>query len=180
MESIIEFINKNKDSCKFIEIFNQLSTKYLDQDIRLAFLLEYDYDIDDDINNYNSQTVETRSYQQKLRYHALIRYNNKCVISGIDRVRCLEACHIRQVFKCDNNTEKADINNVLLLWIDIHKYFDIYQISINPTTRRVVVNLDNEENYWMKQYDGIKLDLSNETLEYIKDHYEDYLKLKTK
>ena len=39
-------------------------------------------------------------------------------------MRCLEACHIKPVKDCIDDNEKSDINNILILSSNIHKYFD--------------------------------------------------------
>ena len=92
-----------------------------------------------------------------------------CVISGISEEILLEVAHIKPVSKCDTEKEKVDINNTLLLWIDIHKYFDTYMISINPKTTKVEVKCD----YLMK-YNGIKINVNEQTKKYLKNHYSTY------
>jgi predicted restriction endonuclease len=176
MESIDNFIKNNKDKYSFYEIYNKLAAKHPINDIRLIMLMNYDIDIDEHINKI-TRNIEVRQYQSKLKTIALKRYNNKCIISGKTRLKCLEAAHIKPVSDCDNLNEKKDIDNILLLWIDIHRYFDSYDISINPTNQRVVVNLNKDDNKWLLKYDNKKIDgLNYNTLKYLRHHYDKYLK----
>ena len=185
MEPIYNFISENKDKYSFCEIYDELIKKYSKNDVKLVFLLSYDYDIDNHISltqrvrtNKSSLTseTETRDYQSKLRKLALKRYNGKCVISGKSRAKCLETAHIKPVFECNTTHEKEDIDNVLLLWIDMHKYFDSYDITINPNTKKVEVNRDCDDYEWLAKYEGIEINnLNYNTLQYLDLHHQKFL-----
>ena len=119
-----------------------------------------------------SHEHEKRKYQRKLREDALKRYSGECVISGENKQKLLEVAHIKAVKDCENINEKKDINNTLLLWLDLHKYFDHYAFSINPHTFKVEVDTRNEDNLWLMKYNGMKLNCANpDMVKYIKHHY---------
>ena len=177
-DKIKEYINKYKNKKSFIEIFDELKLTYCEHDIKFIFLYTYNFDIDQDI--IDNALKEKRKYQQKLRDDALKRYNNKCVISDTSREKCLETAHIKPVSECESLTEKSNIDNALLLWMDIHKYFDDYQISINPLTSCVEVNINNETNEWMTVYNNKYIsNLTDGTKQYLKWHYSRFVDAKT-
>ena len=116
--------------------------------------------------------VKSRNYQQKLREECLDRYDYTCVISGEKKKKSVETCHIKGVSEC-NKKEKKDIENTLLLSRDIHKYFDEYQITINPETCKVEVK-DDDDNEWLMKYDGKDIELTKKNKKYLEHHYEKY------
>ena len=54
-----------------------------------------------------------------------------CVITKVTEDRILEACHIKPFSKCDNDEEKYDINNGIILTPTYHVLFDLGFISFN-------------------------------------------------
>ena len=135
---ITEYIEKHKNNKKFLEIYNELKNReeiVLIDILKFVLLENYNFDVDFEIyfDRKETEEREKRKYQQKLRKAAFDRYKN-CVVSGRPEELLLEAAHIKPVSECDTEKEKEDINNVLLLWHDIHKYFDNYLVSINPET----------------------------------------------
>lgn len=172
LTSIKKYIDEHLDKYQFPQIYNNLFSDYNNHDIKFVLLVDYNYDIDTDYKK-DMYECEKRNYQQLLRQKTLQRYNGKCVISGISEINRLETAHIKPVYLCDNINDKKNIDNTLLLWMDIHKYFDDYQISINPNTCKIEVNLNNKDNLWMKEYDGKMIDnLNNDTLGYLESHYK--------
>ena len=119
--------------------------------------------------------IENRNYQHKLRQLALHKFNNKCVISGKSDELLLETAHIKQVYECTNEIEKSDINNILLLWIDLHKYFDRYSLSINPNTLTVEISTALANNPDIYKYNSTVIgNLNNKTIRYLEHHYNLY------
>lgn len=160
------------DNIKIItqnELFIILIEKYphMYDEIEMIFLFEFNYE------PKKYRMVENRRYQNTLRNNAIKKYK-KCVISGKTNILLLQAAHIKQVYECDTEQEKSDNNNVLLLWIDLHKYFDRYLLSINPHTLLVEISsnvLDNNITQYKGQF--IK-NINNETKKYIEHHYNMY------
>jgi hypothetical protein len=166
-DEIKQYIDQSIDQMPFLFIYDKLKGKYNDHDIKFVMLTFYDHDLEDDIVT-EYQEREKRKYQHFLRKHALKKYG-KCVISGIDHELLLEVAHIKPVSECAN-TEKSDIYNTLLLWIDVHKYFDRYMISINPETCSVETNCD-----YLKKYDGKKVNLEHPQKKYLSNHHSIFL-----
>ena len=115
--------------------------------------------------------TESRFYQKKLRKECMNKYNNKCIISGNKEEILLEVAHIIPVSECNTNKQKSDVNNTLLLWVDIHRFFDKYLISINPKTSKV----ETKKKY-LEKYDQLYVRLNDETKKYLEHHYNNYTK----
>jgi hypothetical protein len=169
MNNIRAYIDENQNLSKN-EIYKNLLLEYDENDIKFIFLDIYDIDIESEIKDDKYEVKKKRDYQYQLRIESLSKYDNKCVISGKDKKLLLEVAHIKPVSECETNTEKMDVNNTLLLWIDLHKFFDAYLISINPDTCMVEV----KDDYFM-EYNGLKLNLNNETKKYLKYHYNIFI-----
>ena len=169
--------NLIKNSNDYLKSYYDLKgMNYSDDIIELVYLIDFDININDLL--IESHEREKRKYQRKLREDALKRYSGECVISGENKQKLLEVAHIKAVKDCENINEKKDINNTLLLWLDLHKYFDCYAFSINPHTFKVEVNASIEDNLWLKKYNGIKLNCINpKMVKYIYHHYLNFQKL---
>lgn len=77
-----------------------------------------------------------RLSQQEFRKQLLDRYNNKCIVSGINCIDELEAAHIIPFKEIDN----FDIDNGIILTRNLHATFDKYLWSINPITLKIEIN----------------------------------------
>jgi hypothetical protein len=174
IDSLIKYIDENRLHKSYFEIMEHLKHEYDTNDIKFVFLNDYNYDIELE-ERLTFDMRERRHYQQLLRAKTLERYREKCVITGIDRIRCLETAHIKPVTECVGISEKSDPYNCLLLWMDIHIYFDAYELSINPITFRVEIDMNNPENLWMSQFNHKYIgNLPNGTIEYLKSHYQKF------
>lgn len=80
--------------------------------------------------------ITYRVGQKAFRIHALDKFQHTCVITGCKVSEVLEAAHITPLHITKNHEE----NNCLLLRADIHKLFDIEQITINATTFNIQVS----------------------------------------
>jgi hypothetical protein len=100
---------------------------------------ELDFDpeniLDDDRKRNIIESVQ-REGQAKFRAELLNVYNKKCAITDCDVEAALDAAHISPYLGPQSNR----IANGLLLRSDIHKLFDLYLISINPNTNRIVIS----------------------------------------
>jgi len=165
INQIREYIKEQEAKIPMIMIYKELIKKYNENDIQFVLLTYFKYDIEN-LLKIKFENKEKRNYQNLLRQQAFEKFNNKCVISGNDEELLLEVAHIKPVSECKDINEKSDINNVLLLWIDIHKYFDNYKISINPNTGCVETNCD-----YFKKYEGKKININIEMKKYLEHHY---------
>ncbi len=121
-------------------------------------------------------SINSRPYQSKLRYNAFINFNGQCIISGRTEKRLLEACHIKPDCDCEPH-EKIDNDNILLLWCDIHIYFDLYEVSINPDTESFIINPNSECYEYFKSlgFENKKImNLSEKNKFYLKNHFEKF------
>lgn len=111
-----------------------------------------------------------RKDQAKFRTELIKRYGG-CVVSGLNADEC-EAAHIIPY------AEYAvyDVDNGLLLNEIIHKSFDRYDWSINPNTHVVeILPKKKGKSMFIEKYDGKHVaNLSEETLRYIREHYNKY------
>jgi hypothetical protein len=165
ISDIIDYFKYNKSD----NIYNDLieAKPSIKNRISLVFQMEY---------NINPLSlVERRNYQSSLRKYALSRFNT-CIISNVINPIVLDCAHIKPVNDC-NEYEKRDTDNILLLWTHIHRYFDGYLLTINPTTCKVEVNTNNKEYQYINKYNGIHVKgLTEGNLRYLQYHYNQYVK----
>jgi len=171
IKKIRKYIDDKKDLESMFIIYNTLKKSYNEHDIKFVLLTYYDFDIELEMHKEKEER-DKRYYQQILRKQAYIRYQNKCVISDINEKILLEVAHIKPVSECSNEQEKTDINNVLLLWIDIHKFFDAYLISINPKTLTVETKCE-----YLKKYNGMTIKINEQTRKYLENHYSKFISI---
>lgn len=166
INNIINYINLYQSTFTDEYIFNNLIRTYNINDINFVYLVYYGVNIEE-YTRYELR--EKRKYQKILRKE-LLKKCIKCSISGISEEILLEVAHIVPVSECVNVHDKQNIDNVLLLWIDIHKFFDNYDISINPRTCLV------ETLYpYLKKYNGLMIDINDGMKKYLKHHYNKYI-----
>lgn len=88
-------------------------------------------------------SIQSRRGQQKFRATLLDAYSSKCAVTGCNTVHVLEAAHIIP------HSEQASysVNAGILLRADIHTLFDLFLLSIEPESGRVVVADDCKPGY---------------------------------
>jgi len=86
--------------------------------------------IENEISNSNELTItekqmiiHARVGQGKYRANLLEKYENQCIVTGIDKAQLLIASHIKPWSVCDN-AERIDTENGLLLCPNIDRLFD--------------------------------------------------------
>ena len=168
---IIKFIEECKCTQPAI-IYNEAIKQFDSNDVKFLMVTHFNFDIED-IEQVKYSQTEQRDYQQELREMLFKRYKC-CVVSGCARKRCLETAHIKPVSECNSELEKMDINNVLLLWTDLHKYFDTFDWSIDEHNT-IIVNKNCDDYEWLKQYEHKCISLNNESNKYIKWHYDTFM-----
>jgi hypothetical protein len=178
ISDISKYIKIKSETVPINILYDQLLKQYkkFEDDIKIVFFMNYNYfkNIQDE---KKTREVENRPYQVKLRDYVLKKYK-KCVISNKYGHKRLDCAHIKPVNEC-NYEEKCDVNNVLLLRKDIHPYFDSYDLSINPDTFRIEVNLNDEDNKWLEKYDGKYIkNLCSSNKKYLIHHYSKFNNLR--
>lgn len=87
--------------------------------------------------------IWSRRGQPRFRRELLRLYEGKCAVTGCTTIAALEAAHIAPYA----DDQHYDTQRGLLLRADVHTLFDLAIISIEPTTRTVVVNPDARDHY---------------------------------
>jgi hypothetical protein len=120
------------------------------------------------------QLVNSRPYQINLRNNCLLKFNAKCIISGRNELRLLQACHIKPDNICSYE-EKIDINNIILLWIDLHIFLDDYLITIDSITNKVKINDKETDTNFIREYNNKYIEnINNDMIKYLDWHNKKY------
>ncbi|MBD2148679.1 HNH endonuclease [Pseudanabaena sp. FACHB-1277] len=126
-----------------------------------------------DARERTNRAIVQRQGQPKFRSDLLKAYGGKCAITDCDAESALEAAHIFSYLGADTN----HVTNGLLLRADIHTLFDLYLISIDPDTSKVVVS-SSLLNTCYKELNGKPLksprDYASPSPEAIASHYEKF------
>ena len=132
---------------------------HLDEIYNLILLSKYD-----ELNIYNHKDIEivislrfpnlnlnlnlpkkilkdVRVNGDTFRKNILLIFNNRCALTNISCELC-EAAHILQYNKCDE-LEKYCKHNGILLSANMHKAFDKHYFTIDETTCKVKILLNN-------------------------------------
>ena len=130
-----------------------------------------------DLTDARQRTIRAivqRQGQPKFRSELLKAYGGQCAITDCDAESALEAAHIFPYRGTDTN----HVKNGLLLRADIHTLFDLYLISIDPNTSKVVVS-SSLLNTCYKEINGKPLkspkDYASPSPEAIARHYQIFL-----
>lgn len=86
-----------------------------------------------DARRFIERAVVERRGQSRFRHALLNAYSARCCISRCDAEAALEAAHITPYLGDHTNT----LTNGLLLRADLHTLFDLYELTIDASTRRV-------------------------------------------
>lgn len=128
---------------------------------------------------YLSQTekksiIKSRIGQGLFRKKLLQKYENRCIITGINDTRLLIASHIKP-WEVSNNEERISKDNGLILSSTYDKLFDIGLITFENSGKIIISNDLNAENRKILNLENgtfydIKLsDLMKKNLEYHRD-----------
>jgi ParB/RepB/Spo0J family partition protein len=111
--------------------------------------------------------------QNTFREGLINRFNN-CIISDMHFDVC-EACHIIPF----SEYTSFDMNNGLLLNSVLHKLFDNYEFSINPSSLCVEISTTSNSYGYLKSFNNIyikSLEQYTETINLLKNHYNIFKK----
>ncbi len=123
--------------------------------------------------------VTARIGQGKYRKELLKKYENTCIVTGINKPSLLIASHIKPWALC-NNEEKIDVENGLLLSPNMDKLFDNGLITFTKKGKMRVSSFISDENKAKLHITlGIKVNLkpTNTLLQYL-EYHEDVLFVK--
>lgn len=96
-------------------------------------------------NNIN-YSIKQRRTDETFKKEIRKRENNKCQVSGYyDTFKNFECAHIYEFSECNNDYEKYDMTNGLLLRTDIHRAWDAGYLIIeyNLESRKIFFRVDN-------------------------------------
>jgi hypothetical protein len=164
MDALIEKITELLHTKSQIDVYISLMDCYDDCDIEYAFWSGFGFTF----SKSELELKEVRRKQMKFRQNLIDKYK-RCIISGTPATMC-EACHIIP-FSISTDQQKYDVNNGLLLDAGLHKLYDMHLIRINPHTSMIELHKDvlsNTEYKHLYRYNKQKLNLSKETLEYLR------------
>lgn len=82
------------------------------------------------------RSIVQRRGQPAFRRALIEAYGGRCAVSGCGVLDVLEAAHVFPYLDGETNA----VSNGLLLRADIHTLFDLYLLSFDPETRRVVIS----------------------------------------
>lgn len=105
----------------------------------------YDSDNSEDSENEDNFTKTRARNDDEFKKLVRTRYN-KCVICN-ESLSCITACyeitHILDFAKCENENDKYDINNGLLMCAHTHILFDkhLIKLTVQPFNEQVLLNV---------------------------------------
>ena len=190
--------NKSYENIFTVEYINELFTKYNNNSDsqKLAYCLKTlnnigkDYiininDIDNikSLDNIKSKTIINRN-DDTFKREVKARFN-KCIICDDDNANCcLECCEVAHIWdfaKCDNENDKYNSYNGLLMCANMHKLFDKDLIKLNYKDNKdnkdgalfVFISIDTSMiNYPIYKYNNKKIILCKQNLQYLIKRYE--------
>lgn len=138
---------------------------------------------EDIINSFNaSQISETekesiikaRIGQGQYRKRLLNKYDNRCVVTGIDNRKVLMASHIKPWSVCLNH-ERLDTENGLILSANLDRLFDSGLITFDKNGRLFIssfVGKENQKRLSITEKMCVDLKPSIKLLEYMQYHQD--------
>lgn len=116
--------------------------------------------------------VKVRIGQGYFRNLLLDKFNNRCIICGLEHTSLLVASHIKE-WKNSSKNEKHDRNNGLLLCSIHDALFDNHLISFDDNGKILISDILSEKDRNILKLDqDIKLFLNDDMKEYMKYHRE--------
>lgn len=89
--------------------------------------------------------IKSRVGQGKYREGLIEKYNNQCLVTGIDYPRLLIASHIKP-WNISDNRERIDVENGFLLSANMDRLFDNGLITFNNSGKLYVSKLISDLN----------------------------------
>lgn len=126
-----------------------------------------------DNRRFTLSNTAVREGQKYFREKVMLRFNFKCVVTGISCKAVLESAHIMPYMGKNSNI----MENGLLLRVDIHRLFDAFLLSINPVNSEVIVSDKVSDDCYKKlNCKKILFEFSDLTKKFLLRHYSTFLK----
>lgn len=112
------------------------------------------------IGNYREQMMKARVGQYFFRMAVMNSYNNRCCITGLERLDLLVASHIKPWKVSDEHTERTNPSNGLCLNALHDRAFDRGLITLDKDYRVIVSNklkdaeMDVDTRLWLMGYEN--------------------------
>ncbi len=116
--------------------------------------------------------IKSRVGQGQYRKNILLKYKNRCVVTGIDHKKLLIASHIKPWTICKNN-ERIDTENGILLCANMDKLFDSGLITFSNAGKIFISSFLSNENRQRLNIDyqtEVDLKASTRMLHYLEFH----------
>ena len=119
--------------------------------------------------------IKIRCNQGRIRSNALKKYR-ECEICGLQITSLLIASHIKP-WSISNPSEKADIDNIMLLCPMHDALFDKYLISFD-NDGRIIINpsIDNKEKELLNINESQKIEVNEKRKVYLESHRKEFNK----
>lgn len=118
------------------------------------------------------QLIKSRVGQGTYRKQLLKKYDNKCIVTGINKESILIASHIKPWSACSNK-EKIDIENGFILSPNMDKLFDGGLITFDRNGKMKISSFISDENrkkLYISSEVKAELRASNVLLQYLEYH----------
>ena len=113
--------------------------------------------------------VRQRVGQQAFRNAMLAYWGNACAVTGINLPDVLRASHAKPWSVCENDTERLDVFNGVLLTANLDALFDRFMISFDVNG---VIMISEAIDYSTRRQLGL---MDTMTLRWIADEHQSYL-----
>lgn len=115
---------------------------------------------EDDRRERSLRQTHLRNGQVEFRNALIAHYGARCSVTGVTIPEALEAAHI-----CAYRGEESNhLQNGLLLRADLHKLFDRYLFSVDPSSLKIQLSTRLKSFDAYKAQDGKALDIGNSVL----------------
>ena len=162
--NIYNYVKENINNQSLTDIINYLLINHTIEDIEIILQVEFNIEVEDKCKKESEYSRQDEEFKKAVK----TRYNNKCIITGHDIVKC-DVAHIIEFSKCLTQYEKYDVNNGLLLSTEMHRLFDKYYFSIKPDTLMIEIDKTKKgiNNVGLLEYDNKKLDIDDNSRKYL-------------
>ncbi len=112
--------------------------------------------------------------QARFAQDVFARYGRRCVVSGVEAVELLQACHIKPWVEASDD-ERMDPNNGLCLAVHLHVAFDTHLLGVAPNGRIVLSDrLTREDRERLKLREGLQIEVTAEQRPYIESRFTQF------
>lgn len=121
--------------------------------------------------------IKARNGQGRFREDIMEKFEGKCAVSGLSLRQALRASHVLAWSLCDNDNQRLDVDNGLLLSADLDVLFDRYLISFDSEGKlmRSPKLTDHLQHHW--PLGDLRRRPSTAQLVYLRRHNEVFRRL---